>query len=223
MIVSEGADSEGYVYTRRKYGFIDTAGKEVIPLEYDAALPFSEGVACVGKGPDLSWKYGYIDKNNQFVLPMQYNYASSFADGWAMVGTGGYGWQLRQSRFLSDDVSYTRRPQFGGSYRMINRSGGRSICPVTPFTRMPGTNPRRPGDWWPSIKTAKSAILRRRGFPPGNKAPANAPVKGKRVNPAAPAALFSKERADFACRLALFASGRKDSGAWGSRFIIKAG
>jgi len=123
VIVSEEADSEGYVYTRRKYGFIDTAGKEVIPLEYDAALPFSGGVACVEKGPDLSWKYGYIDKNNQFVLPMQYNYASSFADGWAMVGTGGYGWQLRQSRFLSDDVSYTRRPQFGGSYRMINRSG----------------------------------------------------------------------------------------------------
>ncbi len=119
------------------------------------------------KGPDLSWKYGYIDKNNQFVLPMQYNYASSFADGWAMVGTGGYGWQLRQSRFLSDDVSYTRRPQFGGSYRMINRSGRVIDLPGYTIYANARNEPTTSGDWWPSIKMAKSAILRPAGLSVG--------------------------------------------------------
>jgi hypothetical protein len=46
-----------------KWGFIDTAGKEVIPLKYDVAGWFCEGLAMV----ILNGKYGFIDKTGKYV------------------------------------------------------------------------------------------------------------------------------------------------------------
>jgi len=51
-----------------KYGYIDTTGKLVIPLEYNRALNFYEGVAYVAKDEG----YGYIDATNKVVLPFEY-------------------------------------------------------------------------------------------------------------------------------------------------------
>ncbi len=66
---------------RRKYGFIDKAGKEVIPIKYDNAWSFSEGLAVV----NLNNKYGFIDKTGEEVIPIKYYYAYSFSEGLAMV------------------------------------------------------------------------------------------------------------------------------------------
>ncbi|MBK7505883.1 MAG: WG repeat-containing protein [Bacteroidetes bacterium] len=48
-----------------KFGFLDNSGKEVIPLIYDDAFRFSEGLAIVEK----NGKSGYIDKTGKEVIP----------------------------------------------------------------------------------------------------------------------------------------------------------
>ena len=52
-----------------KWGFIDKFGKEVIPLIYDYAKNFDDGLAQVKKGD----KWGFIDKNGKEVTPF-FNY-----------------------------------------------------------------------------------------------------------------------------------------------------
>ena len=59
-----------------KYGFIDKTGKEVIPIKYDDANSFSEGLAMVR----LDKKYGFIDKTGKEVIHIKYDDAYSFSE-----------------------------------------------------------------------------------------------------------------------------------------------
>ena len=49
------------LYSGWKYGFVDKAGKEVIPPAYEDAFDFSEGFAAV----KLNGKWGFIDKTGK--------------------------------------------------------------------------------------------------------------------------------------------------------------
>ncbi len=61
-----------------KYGFIDKAGNEVIPCQYEKAGVFSDGRAWIRVGD----KYGYIDPSGQVVvIPCKYDEADSFYEG----------------------------------------------------------------------------------------------------------------------------------------------
>lgn len=60
-----------------KYGFIDKTGKEVIPLQFDEAYSFQDGLATVLKYQ--GWQYGvtlnkigYIDTTGKMVIPYKY-------------------------------------------------------------------------------------------------------------------------------------------------------
>ena len=65
----------------RKYGFIDTKGKEIIPLIYDNANFFSEGLAPVVK----NGKWGFINKKNNVFIDFQYTgNMKPFSDGLAL-------------------------------------------------------------------------------------------------------------------------------------------
>jgi len=60
-----------------KYGFIDTTGKEVIPLKFDEAMSFQDGMAAVyqyqGRAGGYTYsKLGYIDKTGKQVIPYKY-------------------------------------------------------------------------------------------------------------------------------------------------------
>ncbi|UCS92171.1 WG repeat-containing protein [Echinicola marina] len=69
-----------------KFGFVDKTGKEIIPLKYDGAEDFSEGLALVYIGYGLdNIKIGFIDKSGKEVIPLQYNWAYSFSEGLAPV------------------------------------------------------------------------------------------------------------------------------------------
>jgi len=78
-----------------KYGFIDQTGKEVIPIQYDTAGDFSEGLAMVGVkngrgtstyiGFEYDFDCGFIDKTGKEVIPLQYSSAESFSEGLAAV------------------------------------------------------------------------------------------------------------------------------------------
>ncbi len=74
-----------------KYGFVDYQGREVIPLEYDAAESFSENLALAARF-DVSAKvkkFGFIDKTGNEIIPLNFEDAQSFSDGLAAVKQDG--------------------------------------------------------------------------------------------------------------------------------------
>ena len=68
-----------------KWGFVDETGNLVIPLKYDEAWNFSEGLAVVKNNN----KYGYIDKTDNMVIPLKYEKAGKFTGEVAMVKNNG--------------------------------------------------------------------------------------------------------------------------------------
>jgi hypothetical protein len=69
-------------YPHGKFGYINTAGAIVIPMQFEMALPFSDGLAAV----KVDSKWGYIDKTGKFVIEPQFRGAGSFSEGLAPVG-----------------------------------------------------------------------------------------------------------------------------------------
>ncbi len=89
-----------------KWGFMNAAGRVVVPPKWDGVLPFSEGLALVkamvapspasipGTGLNLaatssaapsppSAQYGYIDQNGRLVIGLAEGFAGSFSEGLA--------------------------------------------------------------------------------------------------------------------------------------------
>ncbi len=64
-----------------EYGFIDKSGIEVIPLKYNKAGPFSEGLAVVKLNDESS----FIDKSGKVAIPLKYEFAGPFYEGLASV------------------------------------------------------------------------------------------------------------------------------------------
>jgi hypothetical protein len=83
IIYKELFFSEGLVSVEQngKVGFIDKAGKQVIPPRYDNVQPFSEGLAAVR----IKGKYGYIDRSGKMVIPPQFTDAEPFSEGLALI------------------------------------------------------------------------------------------------------------------------------------------
>lgn len=70
-------------------GYIDKTGKVVIPLQFNHAHGFHEGLAVVSKIFGKNEKYGYINKAGKVVIPLQFDYANPFDKGLAQVLKGG--------------------------------------------------------------------------------------------------------------------------------------
>ena len=65
-----------------KYGYrLKSTGEVVIPLKYDYAVSFCEGLAVV----QLNGRRGYIDKTGNEVIPLEYDDAWPFCEGKALV------------------------------------------------------------------------------------------------------------------------------------------
>ena len=89
--VSKFSEGLAPIKQNGKWGYINTKGEVVIPCIYDAAWPFSEGLATVKKG---RWpigqrlpngKYGFINTKGEVVIPCIYDHAWSFSEGLAKV------------------------------------------------------------------------------------------------------------------------------------------
>jgi hypothetical protein len=76
-------DKELYVVKReKKYGFINKAGLEVIPLIYDeVAYNITEDLIAV----KLKNKWGFINRTNQIKIPFEYDEAKPFVDELAYI------------------------------------------------------------------------------------------------------------------------------------------
>jgi hypothetical protein len=77
-----------------KSGYIDRTGRIVIPLQYNSAYGFSEGLAAVHTGGDLvdgfmqGGKWGFIDTTGRLVIDFQFDGVAGFADGMSAFARG---------------------------------------------------------------------------------------------------------------------------------------
>ncbi len=65
------------------YGYVDTTGALKIPLQFERAEHFSEGLAAVR----VAGKWGFIDTNGDFFVKPQYDSCHDFHEGLAGIGT----------------------------------------------------------------------------------------------------------------------------------------
>lgn len=65
----------------KKWGYVNTAGEQVIAAQFDEAYCFAEGCARVKLGK----LYGFINPNGQFIINPQYGEANDFSCGLAAV------------------------------------------------------------------------------------------------------------------------------------------
>ncbi len=92
IVKAKGLDDyDDYIYLQ---GYIDEAGKLIIPTEHEAVVGeysvikyrnFSDGLVAVYK----NGKYGYLDKNGKLVIPYSYESAGNFNGGVAAVSKNG--------------------------------------------------------------------------------------------------------------------------------------
>ncbi len=70
----------------RKYGYMDKAGRVVIPPQFDDSGHFSEGLAWVSVFKEGKRLYGFIDKTGKVVIEPEFVYQpGDFVDGLARV------------------------------------------------------------------------------------------------------------------------------------------
>lgn len=64
-----------------QWGYCDVSKSIVIPIQYEWAEPFSEGLAAVKK----NGHFGFINKRGETVIDFKYDYAKTFQSGLAQV------------------------------------------------------------------------------------------------------------------------------------------
>ena len=89
-----------------KMSFIDTNGNVIIPLKYDVAFDFKDGMARVS----LNNKDGFVDKTGNEIIPLKYDTTNDFENGLAKISLDGkYGFIDKTGKEiipLKYDMSY---------------------------------------------------------------------------------------------------------------------
>ena len=126
-----------------KFGYLDKFGKIVIPIIYENAYDFREGLAFVQK----NGKWGFIDKNGRTVIPFIYGTTSgnSFHNGIAAVSKDGKSGMIDKSgsivvpfnwRFLDnycDGLIFADRINNGKGEHCFINSSGETVIPFGRF------------------------------------------------------------------------------------------
>jgi len=72
-----GEHGEGLISFRKNYdsksGYVNEAGKVVIPPRFTSAMPFEKGRAIVNLSENSKYQYGLIAKNGSYVIPPFYH------------------------------------------------------------------------------------------------------------------------------------------------------
>lgn len=112
-----------------KWGYINTDGKIVVPLKYDEAQDFSNGLACVS----LNGKSGFINRNGKVMVPFIWDAADSFSEGLAVVEKNGKSGCIDTTGKIVLALKYANLHQFNegliayednnGKWGFIDRTG----------------------------------------------------------------------------------------------------
>jgi len=79
--------SEGTASVQRRFlfGVVDTTGNIIVPIVWEFAAGFYQGL-CMVRSPKDEKKYGFLDRNNRLVIPLKYQAAlTRFSEGLAGV------------------------------------------------------------------------------------------------------------------------------------------
>ena len=114
-IVDDFWNGMGIVKYKRRCGYINRDGKEVIPLMYSTCYPFVDEFAVV---EDTSWHYGIIDKEGETVIPFIYEELgiSGFPHGWMPAKKNGFWGIINKKNKVLVDFKY----DYCGSGTYIN-------------------------------------------------------------------------------------------------------
>jgi hypothetical protein len=108
-----------------KYGFIDRRGREIVPLEYDAAESFADGLANVGKynAAAQSTRFGFIDDQGREVIPPGFEDALNFSEKLAAVKfQGKWGFIDKNGRQVVP-FKYDSAAEFSGGLAAVGLAG----------------------------------------------------------------------------------------------------
>ncbi len=85
-----------------RVGFLDAFCRLRLSTRYEAALPFSEGLA----GVQLGGKWGYLNAQDELVIQPRYERVSPFVDGWAVA------WQAGRCGLLNTEGKWAVRNEY---------------------------------------------------------------------------------------------------------------
>ena len=119
--------------TDDKIGFIDKTGKIVIPIEYDAASRFSEGLAPIKK----NGKTGFIDKTGNVIIPLEYNNAQCFSEGLSAVKKDGKRGFIDKSGTIIIPFEYDWAHPFRNGLSSVVKNGKWGVIDKTGRTVIP--------------------------------------------------------------------------------------
>ncbi|NLP47209.1 MAG: WG repeat-containing protein, partial [Epulopiscium sp.] len=71
-----------------KWGYINKEGDMIIPIQFDAAAPFREGLAAVRMGDSKNGKWGYINSKGEFEIEPKFDGTHFFSEGLAAIRVG---------------------------------------------------------------------------------------------------------------------------------------
>lgn len=94
------------VQVGNKWGYIDQAGFVHIPIMYQTAGHFSDGLAAVSSAEG----YGYIDERGVIAIPLRFAFADQFTEGRALVQFGRFG-------YINRSGDWVVRPRFQAATR----------------------------------------------------------------------------------------------------------
>jgi hypothetical protein len=121
--VENFSEERAYVYFEgndryKRCGFIDTTGREVIPLIYANAGTFKGGITIAEKADSKSSSVGFIDRDGREVVPFKYNRYNDGGEGYYAVGVG----EMNQEKWGFTDLKGREviDPQFDEPSRFYN-------------------------------------------------------------------------------------------------------
>jgi hypothetical protein len=152
-----------------RFGYIDTAGRIVIPPQFDHASEFRGGLALVKSAN----KWGFIDANGRPVIPPRFDAAHTFSEGLAAVQVGSkWGYIDRMGRMVitpqfdgagwfSDGLA---QAMVGGKWGFIDTTGAIVIPPQFEFSTIGShVSGFSGGRAWVSVPTSRYALIDRGG------------------------------------------------------------
>ena len=93
----------------KKWGYIDTSGKEVIKTQFDCAYYFGTELAPVKMGD----KFGIINKTGKLVFEAKYDYVTEFVNGKASIWKGNnYSYITSEGEIVSGKVKNNENINF---------------------------------------------------------------------------------------------------------------
>ena len=132
--------------------FVNHAGSRIPGRRYQAAQPFSEGLAAVCSArPPVKW--GYVDTSQVWIIRPQFDAALAFSEGLAPAMREPDGWG-----FIDRQGEWVIQPQYAAAGSFSEGTAAVNVGGV--FTARMGASPTILGGHWKYIDRNDSTIVR---------------------------------------------------------------